>query len=177
MTGGIAGNAMGMLASAERSLTQALRRGSMVCLVGLWVLIAAGVLVRFVPVSSLGWADEIIELGFAWMVFLGTAALWRERTHFRVELIADLVAGSAAGRVLEIVIECVSLAFLLVFTYYGWVLALRATDRSPILEYTRTYFYIVMPVAGLMMVGYSLGHLWVLLGPGANRDTIPDARR
>lgn len=129
-------------------------------------MVAAGVFVRFVPISSMGWADEIVELAFAWMVFLGTAALWRERTHFRVELLPHLLTGSWAGDALEVLVDVVSLGFLLVFTYEGAILAMRATDRSPILEYTRTIFYIVMPLAGIIMIGCSVHHLWTLLrGP------------
>jgi hypothetical protein len=42
------------------------------------------------------WADELVESGFAWMVFLGSAVLWKERTHFRVDLIPKSVAGAPA---------------------------------------------------------------------------------
>lgn len=152
-----------LLKVLDLGLARTLRWGTMVCLAGLWVLITAGVFVRFVPISSLGWADEIIELAFAWMVFLGTAALWRERSHFRVELLPHLLAGSRAADFLEVLVELICLVFLLIFTSQGWILAIRATDRSPILEYTRTYFYIVMPLAGLIMIGYSLRHLRVFL--------------
>ncbi|RPI35308.1 MAG: TRAP transporter small permease subunit, partial [Chloroflexota bacterium] len=48
------------------------------------LLILAGIFVRFVPVASLHWFDEILELLFAYMVFYGAAALWITGGHFSV---------------------------------------------------------------------------------------------
>jgi TRAP-type C4-dicarboxylate transport system permease small subunit len=151
---------------SDGALEVCMRWGSVLCLVGLWVLISAGVFVRFVPISSMGWADEIVELAFAWMVFLGAAALWRDRTHFRVELIPHLLRGTKAERSLETFLEILSLVFLLVFTSVGGMLTLRATDRSPILEYPRWIFYLVLPVSGAIMIGYTVRDLCRLVrGP------------
>ncbi len=143
----------------DRGLERILRWGTILCLVGLLLLIAGTVFVRFVPVSSMGWSDEIIEFAFAWMVFLGTACLWRNRTHFRVELIPGWLAGSKSGKVLEIALSLLALVFFLVFTYQGWILSGKATDRSPILELPRYLWYMVMPLSGLIIIGYSLRDL------------------
>ena len=131
-------------------------------MVGLLFFIAAGVFVRFVPISSMGWADEIIEFGFAWMVFLGAAALWRGRSHFRVDVLPARLAGKTSGKLLEIFLNLSALAFLFIFTYQGVLLAIQATDRSPILEFPRTLWYIVMPISGAIMIGYTLRDLWLL---------------
>jgi len=151
---------------SEQILSLFLRWGSITCLITLLFFIAAGVFVRFVPISSMGWADEIIEFAFAWMVFLGATALWRARGHFRVEVLSERLAGSKAGRVLEIVLSFIALIFLLIFTYEGGILAIRATDRSPILEITRTFFYMVMPISGAIMIGYTVRDLLSLFLQG-----------
>jgi TRAP-type C4-dicarboxylate transport system permease small subunit len=148
-----------ILKKVDKALEILLRWGSSICLVGLLSLISAVVFVRFVPIASLGWSDEIIEFAFAWMVFLCAAALWRERTHFRVEVVTGWLSGSKAGRVLEISLSLISLVFLLVFTYEGALLAMKATDRSPIFEYPRTLWYMVMPIAGAIMIGYTIRDL------------------
>ena len=121
-----------MIKKAEKVLAQIMKWGSVICLTGLLFFVAAGVFVRFVPISSMGWADEIIEFGFAWMVFLGAAALWRARSHFRVELLPERLAGKKSGRILEIFLSLTAIVFLLVFTYEGGLIAIRATDRSPV---------------------------------------------
>lgn len=147
---------------AESILDHVMRWGSIGCMAGLLFFVSAGVFVRFVPIFSMGWADEIIEFAFAWMVFLGAAALWRGRSHFRVEVLPLRLGGKKSGRVLEIFLSLSAIVFLLIFTYQGGYLAIRATDRSPILEFPKTLWYMVMPIAGAIMIGYTIRDLWLL---------------
>jgi TRAP-type C4-dicarboxylate transport system permease small subunit len=146
---------------AEQTFAHIMRWGSTACLVSLLFFVSAGVFVRFVPISSMGWADEIIEFGFAWMVFLGAASLWRARSHFRVDILPERLAGKQAGRVLEILLSACSLVFLSIFTYEGGLIAIWATDRSPILEFPRTLWYMVIPISGAIMIGYTIRDLLV----------------
>ncbi|NWF92784.1 MAG: TRAP transporter small permease [Syntrophaceae bacterium] len=150
------------LKKAEQMLALLMRWGSVICLVGLLFFVSAGVFVRFVPISSMGWADEIIEFGFAWMVFLGAAVLWRARSHFRVDVVPERLAGKKWGKGLEIFLGFLSLVFLLVFTYQGGLVALQATDRSPILEFPRTLWYMSIPISGAIMIGYTIRDLCLL---------------
>jgi TRAP-type C4-dicarboxylate transport system permease small subunit len=143
----------------DQGLELFLRWGSSLCLAGLLIIISAVVLVRFVPFTSMGWTDEVVEFAFAWMVFLCSAGLWRKRTHFRVELIQDWLGGSKAGRALEVILNLLCLVFLLVLTYQGGILALKATDRSPIFEFPKTLWYLSIPVAGVIMIGYTVRDL------------------
>jgi TRAP-type C4-dicarboxylate transport system permease small subunit len=144
---------------AEQTLAEFMKWGSIVCLIGLLLFVSAGVFVRFVPISSMGWADEIIEFAFAWMIFLGAAVLWRARTHFHVEVLPERLAGKKSGRMLEILLSLCALVFLLVFTYEGGLIAIRATDRSPILEFPRTLWYMILPISGAIMIGYTIRDL------------------
>jgi len=151
-----------MFKKIDRVLELMLRWGSSICLVGLLILICAVVFVRFVPITSMGWTDEIVEFAFAWMVFLCAAGLWRQRTHFRVEVITEWLGGSKAGRVLQILLSVISLVFFLVFTYEGGLLAIKATDRSPIFEFPKTLWYMSIPISGVIMFGYTIRDLWLL---------------
>lgn len=148
---------------AEQALASIMRWGSIGCLVGLLFFVSAGVFVRFIPISSMGWADEIIEFAFAWMVFLGTAVLWGARSHFRVEVLPQRLARKRLGRVLEIFLSLCAIVFLLVFTYEGGLIAIRATDRSPILELPKTLWYMILPISGAIMIGYTLRDLITFL--------------
>ena len=131
-------------------------------MVALIFFVAAGVIVRFLPFASMGWADEVVEFGFAWLVFLGAAALWRDGTHFRVDLIPQKLGRSPAGRRLEIGLAFLALGFFLVFTCQGGLISAKATDRSPILELPRFLWYGVMPLAGIIILGYVLRDLRAL---------------
>ena len=139
----------------------ALRGGSSFCIASLWIIVTATVLFRFLPIFSMGWSDEIVELLFAWMVFSGAAELCRQRKHFIVDLIPNMIAGTRTGHVLGIVIQLLALAFLLVFTYEGALLAIQATDRSPIFEYPKTLWYMSIPVSGAIMVIYTIRNIAV----------------
>ncbi|MCX5911421.1 MAG: TRAP transporter small permease [Deltaproteobacteria bacterium] len=158
---------------ADRILGLLLRWGSTFCLVGLLFLVSAVVFFRFVPLASTGWTDEVVEFAFAWMVFLCSAELWRQGTHFRVEVITDWLGDSKAGRILKIMLSLLCLAFLLVLTYEGAVLALKATDRSPIFEFPKTLWYLTIPISGAIMLSYTVRDLWRLIH--GHKDSSPGA--
>jgi len=124
--------------------------------VTLLILLAGVVFVRFVPITSLGWSDEIVEWAFAWMVFMGAAVLWRDNEHFRVLWLPNKLNGRTSGNILALVVEALSIAFLVVMTYYGMKLTVAAHDRSPILELPRHIWYSCIPLAGIIMIAYSI---------------------
>jgi TRAP-type C4-dicarboxylate transport system permease small subunit len=147
---------MSFLAQFDRSLALILRGLALVCFVTLLILLAGVVFVRFVPITSLGWSDEIVEWAFAWMVFIGAAALWRDNEHFRVQWLPDKLNGRASGKALGLVVEALSITFLVVMTYYGMKVTVAAHHRSPILELPRHIWYLCIPLAGMIMIAYSI---------------------
>ena len=161
------GASAGRWAQAERGLGLALRWGATASFVVLLVLVTAEILIRFVPMFSLGWADEVVELAFAWMVFLGTAALWRGSEHITIDFIPQGLAGSPAGRALEILVSLLVLGFLAVFTWEGWLLTLQAVgNRTPILELPKPAWYVALPISGVVMIGYTLHRCWRAIRSG-----------
>jgi len=162
MNGGAIGG-IRILLKIDRALVPALKWSSVACLVALLVLIAAGIFVRFVPIGSMGWADEVIEWAFVYMVFMGSVVLWRERSHFRVELIPHWLAGTRGEQVLEVTLGLLSLVFFLVFTYEGTVLVLRTTDNSPILDLPKLLWYAILPLSGIAFIGYTVRDFWLYL--------------
>lgn len=143
-------------------MVRALKWSSVGCLVALLVLIAAGIFVRFVPIGSMGWADEVIEWAFVYMVFMGSVVLWRERSHFRVDLIPQWLAGTRGERALDISLGLLSLVFFLVFTYEGGVLTMRTMDNSPILDVPKLLWYAILPLSGIAFIGYTVRDLVLL---------------
>ena len=155
------GTPSGRWAQADRGLAVAMRAVCTAAFVVLIVLVTTLILIRFAPLISLGWADEIVEFAFAWVTFLGAALLWRGRSHFRVDLVPGLLAGTRRGQTLEIILSLISLVFFLVFTYEGAVLALRTAMPSPILGWPKALWYMIIPIAGVIMVGYTVRDLWL----------------
>ena len=166
-----AGSSEGMLAWVDRELDAVLRWLCIVCMFVLVVLVSALVLVRFVPFMSLGWSDEIVELAFAWMVFMATAVIWRKNEHITIDIIPQALAGTRAGRALAVVGSLLILGFLAVFTWQGWVFTMQARgNTSPMLTMPRPLWYAVLPVSGLVMIGYTL-HRCLRTIRSASRDS------
>jgi TRAP-type transport system small permease protein len=141
----------------DGAVEAALRSVSSICLVALLGLVSTIVAIRFFPFISLGWEDEVVELAFAWMVFLGSAAVWRNHEHIAIDFIPQALAGSRAGRILEIAVGVLALGFLAVLTWYGLRLAWQARgNTSPMLILPVPMWYAAVPVAGAIMIGYTL---------------------
>ncbi|MEO8410684.1 MAG: TRAP transporter small permease, partial [Propionivibrio sp.] len=117
------------------------------------------VFIRFFPLFSLEWFDEVIEMLVAWMVFLGAAALWRENEHFTITFLPELLKGKKAGVIIDIVANLVSLIFIGAFTYYSLNLTLRVSDWTPIINMPKSLLYACMPVSGVVMIIYSLRNI------------------
>ena len=147
----------GCATRADRALEAVLRWMSIVCMFVLVVLVCALVFIRFIPVFSMGWADEVVELAFAWMVFMGTAAVWRSHEHITIDFIPQALAGTRAGRVLDVVANVLVLGFLVVFTWQGWFLMIQSgSNTSPMLTLPKPLWYVVIPVSGLLMIVYTV---------------------
>lgn len=138
-----------------------LRWGSTALLGIIFLLLVANVFVRFVPFTSFGWFDEIIEMLIAWFVFLGAAALWRENEHFVVAFLPDFFRGKATGYALDIIINVIGLTFIAAFTYYSLILTLRAADWTPVINMPKKLLYASMPVSGAFMFIYSLRNIFL----------------
>ena len=150
----------GRMDRVDRALEALMRCISSVCLVVLLALVSVMVLIRFWPVVALGWEDEVVELAFAWMVFLGSAAIWRSGEHIVIDFIPQALVGTRAGRALEMIIGALMLAFLGVFTWYGWLLTLQSQgNTSPMLVLPRPLWYIAVPASGVVMIGYTIARM------------------
>jgi len=141
----------------DRALELILRWMSIICMFVLVVLVCGLVLIRFFPVMSMGWADEIVELAFAWMVFMGTAAVWRSNEHIAIDFIPQALVGTRAGRALDVIIGVLVLGFLAVFTWQGWFLMLQSRgNTSPMLTLPKPLWYAAIPTSGVLMIGYTV---------------------
>jgi len=128
---------------------------------------------RFLNVASLDWNDEIIELMLVWMVFLGSAEVWRINQHFAVDIIPVMFRGSRFDKSYRAFISLGCLVFIAVFTYRSFDLFQRATDVSPYFSLSRRWWYGAMPVNGALMVLFSVRQLIdILRTPAADFMTL-----
>ena len=133
-----------------------LRLIPMMCLVGLFVILGGNVISRYYQIWSIAWFDEIVEGLFAWMVFIGAAALWREHNHFRITWLDTKLRGELLPRLHTSFVSVISIAFFAVLTWKGWLLTTGSGTLSPILGVPTALFYVSIPISGTVMLIYSL---------------------
>jgi len=161
------------LRAADQALGLVLRAIPVLCLAALFVILFGNVLSRYFAIWSIAWFDEIVEALFAWMVFVGAAALWRENEHFRIDFLEDLlvVTGAVRGaRALRILIALLSLAFLVGMAWKGWDLAARSRAVTPILGVPVAYVYASIPISAAIMSVYSLVDVLRLVTARQSKD-------
>jgi len=130
-----------------------------------------GVFSRYVIGSTFTWYDEIARLLFVWIVFLGSAVGVRRTAHFRLHLLVDRFR-PAAGRVAHVFGVLGLMGFGLVLIQQGWKLVeLGQFQRTPVMGLSKQYVYGAVPAGGVLIILYSLPHLWRALrgepGPAA----------
>lgn len=151
-----------MLHRIDRWTGKAMRAVPIACLSALFILLLVNVIARSFRFAGFAWFDEVVQGLFAWMVFAGAAALWREKDHFQVDWVPKSLPPKGR-RILRIVGALLSIAFLVAMTWYGADLTASARALTPILDLPVSLFYVAIPLSGLVMLIYSLADLIRLL--------------
>lgn len=138
----------------DKFVFRALKIGASGCFIGMMVVVVLRIADRFVAGVGGAWTDEIIELLFGWMVFLGAAALWRDRDHFKIYWLETKLS-AARALVLRTSIDLIVLAFLFFMTWKGFELTTRVPSTSSILQLPRSLWLSAIPVSGVIMLAYT----------------------
>jgi C4-dicarboxylate transporter DctM subunit len=115
------------------------------------VLVFAQVVLRFVGAQVPPAFEELGDFLFVWWVFLGAALTLRAVGHPRITAFLDLLPAQLRTEV-ELVADCVSLAFFFFLAKLGFQLALVATEPSLALDVPMTYPYLALGVGGTLML-------------------------
>jgi TRAP-type C4-dicarboxylate transport system permease small subunit len=126
------------------------------------ILVGSGVLARYVFNYSLAWSDELAGLGFVWLTLLGSVAASRRRSHMVIGFLPKRF-GPAGQRAIGFYVTAAILLFLGFMIGEGIVLtAATMDDKSAVLRMPVGISYLSLPVAGLLMLGYTLREGWAL---------------
>ena len=158
------------VAAIDRWVQSAGRAAVTVALLAIMALLTLGILIRVLPLMSVAGYDEIVELLVAWMTFVGAAVLWGEGCLYRVDVVTSRLPARIA-RVVDLFVHLAMLLFAVTFTVEGWRVAVLSAETTPFLRFPKSLAYGSMPVAGVVMIGYSLAAIRrVIIGPAAGRD-------
>jgi TRAP-type C4-dicarboxylate transport system permease small subunit len=163
------GAQMRLVHQVDKIVGSAFRAFSIGLLVALLLLLAANVTARLTGLYSLGWYDEVIEITFAWMVFISAAALWREHEHFRIDWLPNQLH-HFPRKIHGVVVILINLAFLYFLFTQGLQLALKSRALTPVLDIPVFYSYLCIPLSAGIMSIYSLRDLFVLCFSKQDQD-------
>jgi len=157
------GTMMASLRWIDKVILNALKAFTITAFILLTVLITANVFVRFFPVVSLHWFDEIIEMLYAYLVFYGAAALWITREHISVGdwLSGRILKNERVRHLYGVIVESLVLCFVVIFFYYAMQLTERALDVTNVFAIPKKILYSCMPISGAVMVLYSIRNIMV----------------
>lgn len=116
------------------------------------VLIAfISVIFRYVFNNSLYWSEEIVRYIFIWMFFIAMGESTRTGSHVALDLVPSKLSGTTR-KVWDIVIEVLSLVFVIILVCYGGKLALINMNQfSPALRIPYGWIYMALPFGGALM--------------------------
>jgi len=129
------------------------------------VLAAAGaamfgqVVARYVFDAPFVWAEEFATLMFAWITFLGAAALQADDSHLSIDTLRHH-SPPAVQKALDLLRRAVIAACSMLLVYQGVALSLRMWPLEfPAMGVTRSLLYLSVPI------GFAFTLLFALRGP------------
>jgi TRAP-type C4-dicarboxylate transport system permease small subunit len=139
------------LVMPDRILGTALRFICIVSMAVIFVLYILNVFIRFFPVVNLTVTDEIVEMLTGWVIFFGAAELQREGKHFALDFLVKKIENRLGGKLIQILVYCISMVFICVMLYYGFDLYGRSFSVSTTLRIPKRVFYVCVPLSAILM--------------------------
>lgn len=140
-------------------------------------LLFINVILRYVFLAPIGWAEEISLYLIVWIVFVGASVAVRTRGHIAIDLLPLTLSPENRSR-LAFLVGILILIFLGVFFYYSGVHTLRVKDAgqvTPVMLAPMWLAYLAMPVGSALMFLRTCQALWELLRTkGANTRPVMD---
>jgi len=154
-----------VLKKIDKAVMAVLKYLTIALFVLLTLILTANILGRILPVISLQWLDEIVELLFAAMVFYGAAAVWVSKGHFSAgNWIEKRIANPRLKAFYKTLIEVFSLAFMAIFFKYSLDLTMKAGDVTSVFQIPKKILYACMPISAAIMCVYSLFRIGAIVG-------------
>ena len=117
------------------------------------VLLFANVVLRYVFLVPLNWAEELTLYLMVWIVFIGGSIAVRTRGHMAIDLLPLLLSPPNRKR-LALLVGFAALAFFATFFWYSLqhTLRVRSIDQlTPVMQGPMWLTYLAMPVGSALM--------------------------
>lgn len=127
-----------------------------VCVAAIVLITLAAVWWRYVINSPISWIEQVSNILFIWITFIGAAVLYRQKLHIGVDMFMDMLKGRAK-EVMFWVIEIGNMIFVGVLFVFSMKLSIDVLPNTyGALDISPAWFYFSAPVACAMMMLYFL---------------------
>ncbi len=124
------------------------------CVAAIVLITLAAVWWRYVVNAPIAWVEQVSNILFIWITFVGAAVLYRQKLHIGVDMFIGMLNGRA-HQVMFWVIELANLTFIVVLFVYSVRLSIDVLPNTyGALDITPAWFYVSAPVACAMMMLY-----------------------
>jgi TRAP-type C4-dicarboxylate transport system permease small subunit len=116
------------------------------------VTICWTVISRYVLRSPVSWAEDITSIAFAWLIFIGAAAVHNRRAHISVDLLTSLLPAK-----LRLLLDTAVEIFVLVFcAYAAWLcgrqtIVAHTTSKTTVLEIPLSLLFVSVTIGFALM--------------------------
>lgn len=161
----------------KNGLDTFLKWASVVLFALLVVIVVWQVFTRQVIGSPATWTEEAARYTFVWLGFFAAALVFSERGHIAVDFVVRLLP-DPVQRGIAVLVQLAIITFAwIVLVYGGWRASQGAWNQNlTALPATVGQMYLVMPIAGVLIIVYALYHVVAVIRrtEAAVEDTEPD---
>jgi TRAP-type C4-dicarboxylate transport system permease small subunit len=124
------------------------------CVAAIVLITIAAVWWRYVINAPIAWIEQVSNMLFIWITFIGAAVLYRQKLHIGVDMFMDMLRGRAK-EVMFWIIEVGNLSFIVVLFIYSVKLSIDVLPNTyGALDISPAWFYFSAPVSCAMMMLY-----------------------
>jgi TRAP-type C4-dicarboxylate transport system permease small subunit len=124
------------------------------CMVAIVLITLIAVIWRYALNDPISWIEQVSNMLFIWMIFVGAAILYRQMLHIVVDFALEWLP-KAVRPIYFWVVEGLNLCFIVVLFVYSTKLSIDVLDNTTgALDITPAWYYFSAPVASAMMMLY-----------------------
>lgn len=134
------------------------------------------VFTRYILKNPSSWSEELVSYLFAWMSLLGASIVVGERGHMNIPVLIDRMS-PGVRKALHIFAEIIACIFAAVILVYGGmqITTLAMGQMTSSLGVAIGIFYIVLPLAGVLNVIYTILNIIGILNGEISTDPVDEA--
>ena len=129
---------------------------------------------RYVLGTSFTWTEEFARFSLIWMTILGAAYLNAKKEHLSMDFLYQKFSEPNKRKISILIEVCISLFALFVMVIGGFNLVyttLHLEQLSGTLRIPLGYVYAIMPFSGLLIICFSIYHMFAIYSNKVNHSS------